>query len=234
MRRRGLTEAEENRLAEECNAHLTRIHGTGRPWLTRLAQPAPEWFDQYAERKANDGEWFKRLEGIGAQPFTDAEALAIVRQDRRYAAGLKFRVEDHLVKISHAIKPGELAASQRFFHDLDDALGPGRGTPSEFDRAQIRRLRDGRRQKLIELQAEYRRTGEMPPVEVLPIFDREVKEEDGTTSLVRVSIERDDDWPTLANWAYLEALLAPANRRTLEGRIAAPRPRRPRKTRRRR
>jgi len=241
-RRRRLPEAEDKRLAKQGKAYLARILGTGRPWLTRLAQPPPDWFAQFAERR-NDGEWFDRLEGKDARPFTDAEALAIVRQDRRYAPGLKLRIEDRLVGISHAIEPGVLAAHRRFFQDLADAFAPRRGTRSEWYPAQIWRLYEARHQWLIELQAEYRRTGKLPPVEALPVFDIVTIKKNGVRDVEPVTIELDDDWATLATWAFLEAWLAtprgtlkrirdrcPLAARTLNGFVtAAPRLRRSRK-----
>jgi hypothetical protein len=223
-----LTEAQKKQFAELSKEHLTKIYRTGRPYLTRLAQPPQEWFAQLAERKANDGEWFKRLEGTGAQPFTDAEALAFVRQDRRYAAGLKFRTETHLVGISHAIKPDVLAEHQRFFRELDKALAPPKGKSSEWDPQQILRLYEARLQHLIELQAEYRRTGMLSPVEAfaeaLAVFKR-ITIVDGERHIDVVTIER-ETWPTEATWEYLEHFLAPTSRRTLERLLTAARRRR--------
>jgi len=228
MRRHRLTEDEEERLAEQGQKYLDDVRGLGRPLALQTAPamdddppPAPgaDWLD---------ASWVRRY-GETTQVFferaaTEAEALELVRRDRRLAPLLKLRIEKKLTQLARAVEPRELQTLHQFFVALAAAFRRRRGRLSDWDRARVRPMFEERQRLLMGYQQEFRRTGKLPPVEALPVFEMD----DGEF----VTTEH-DDWPTLATRKFLEAFLD-AKPRTLERYMtSAPRRRRPRKPRRR-
>jgi hypothetical protein len=174
---RRLTEAEEERLAEPGQKYLADIRAWGRQLALRTAQPMD---DDPPPGPVLDAPWLRRY-GEQTQVFferaaTDAEALELVRRDRRLAPLLKYRIEKRLTQVARAIEPRELQALHQFFVMLEAAFAPGKGNRSDWDRARVRPLFEERRQLLIELQAEYRRTGEGAEEEPLPPDAQETRE----------------------------------------------------------
>jgi hypothetical protein len=236
---RRLTADEEERLAEQGQKYLADIRGLGRPLALRtaprLTPPPPTAFADGKYNVLLDTEW---LEHYGHQTrvaldasFTDAEAFYLVRNDRRLAPFLRFRIEKKLTQLARSVEPREQKTLHQFFVTLAAAFAPGKGNRSDWDRARVRPLVEERRRLLMAYQQEFRRTGKLPPAAALPVFDR-VTIEDGHSYVERVTIDR-AGWPIEATRAFLDAFLDAKKPRTLERYASTPR-RRPRKPRRRR
>ena len=145
---RRLTEDEEERLAEQGQKYLEWLRGAGRPLALRTARraspPPPTAFVDGKYNVLLDTEW---LEHYGQQTrvaldtgFTDAEALELVRRDRRLAPFLRLRIEEKLTRLAQAEEPRELHELQRFFTALAAAFSHGKGNRSDWDRARVRPL----------------------------------------------------------------------------------------------
>jgi hypothetical protein len=104
------TQGEEERLAEQGQKYLADLRGCGRLLALRTAPrtntPSPTAFvdGKYNALLDTDGlEYYGQTTQVALNAsFTDAQALELVRRDRRLAPFLQFRIREKLRQIAWA------------------------------------------------------------------------------------------------------------------------------------
>jgi hypothetical protein len=166
-----------------------------------------------------DPEWLAEY-GLAAKitfgVLTEAEMLAAIRGNRRLALFMAPVVGERLRSLPRSSEPDELEAARGFLEQLADAIYPRtHGRHSEWDRAAVDELFRQRLDVQRAAQATYRRSGQLPGSQLLPVIV-----DDKATTMVTIE---DASWPAESAWRFLEAFLG-ASRRTLERRRSPQQP----------